>query len=495
MSLRLLVSSALASILLLQAPGAFAAAAARVNARADELTETKKPATVKKSAEKVTPFREKADEKSTSKTSAKKGDKVVEKAGSKTTAKKSTTASKSKADDEKTTKTSKASASKKGDATSKKVVADKSSTKKADTKTTAKKPVARDDEKVVATASSKGTLYVTPGKEDAYANRKTGNLTTKAVEKPAPKPVDKPVTIAKASTPSVKTAVLSADADKAVTQLFDADPKPVVQTVAQKETPRPEAKIDLPAAPIPYTPSVKPDAAPQPKVDLAKVDVGPKPVDQPEPKKEIQVAAVSPLPVKAPEVKSDLRPEPTPAPQITPQVVAVAPKIVPQDVPPVPLKEVVPVKELPPVRDKVLVAVKVDAYGRDYEDQPTGSETRYDSGIRAGLASRQNQMSALEGNWMVSSLTGDRLVSLALRGAGAQKLEGAWRSLQGGVGMNRSGFVSDVVQADDRLMIDYQAASAKGQFRLDLRKEPDGRWRGQMIDPNGAATPVVMSAQ
>ncbi|MDC7682618.1 hypothetical protein PQU92_04985 [Asticcacaulis sp. BYS171W] len=485
MSLRLLVSSALASILMLQAPGAFAAAAARVNARADELTETqKKPAKSKKSTEKVTPFREKTDEKTTAKKPASKDEKAVEKASSKTTAKKSTMASKSKSDDDKTTaKSSKASGSKKADAASKKVVADKSSTKKTDAKATTKKPAARDDEKVVATSSSKGTLYVTPDKDEKYANRKTGNLVSKADEKPAPKPV------AKAS-PPVKAVVLSADADKAVNQLFEADPKPTVQTVAHNvEAPKPEPKLDLPSAPIPYTPSVKPDAAPQPKVDLAKVDVTPQPVDQPESKKDIQVADVAPLPVKAAEVKADLKPEPKPEPQIMPPVVAVAPKVVPQDVPPVPVKEVAPVK------DKVLVAVKVDAYGRDYEGQQTGSETRYDSGIRAGLASRQSQMSALEGNWMVSSLTGDRLVSLALRGAGAQKLEGAWRSLQGGVGMNRSGFVSDVVQAEDRLMIDYQAASAKGQFRLDLRKEPDGRWRGQMIDPNGAATPVVMSAQ
>lgn len=508
---------------------ATAAATARVSARADEAAAAEKSEARKKPT--------------TSKASAKSADKTAEKTGAEKTGKADPTSkgkkgSASAAESKKDTKTAEASSKKKagaktttaekGEAKSKtaskadsakssKSKTAEASSKKTDPKKTDKKV---EDEKVTATASAKGTPYVIPDKGEKYGSRKSGNLTaqakpkttpvktaaakpeTKPAEKPvvqarvdAPKPAPAPVPTTPVTTAAVASAPLTSDADKAVNDLFGASmkidgtpaPSPVpvkAATMAQTEAPKPEApkpavpkveeKLTLPAAPFPYQATVTPEAAPTPKADLNAAltpqKTEPKTVSEPTPTKAAEVVASTPLPVKPP---------------VT--TVAVPTLTVPETVRK-------PVETPAPAPQRTLASVNVDAYARDYEGQKTGSEVRYDSGIRSGLLARQSRAGDLEGNWLVSSLTGDKLVSLALRGGGTQ-VDGAWRSLQGGVGLNRSGLIDSASQTDDRLTLDYQSGSAKGRYRLDLRREPDGRWRGQMIDPEGAATPVVMQSQ
>lgn len=496
----LLLSSAL-TLPVASAQAGTAAATARVTARADEAASAAKGETKTKTETKVTP--KSADASKTqagakSKTgTAKASENDKPSAKSKASAK-----TKTAEKDETDPKKSKAAQSGKPSGKSKTTqTADAEAKKSTASKTAKKTDTVKDDEKVTATASAKGTPYVIPDKGDKYDSRKNGTLSAPAktvARTPAPKPADKAVAQQTTQTPKPRPATppattatsashgaLTTDAGKAVDDLFGAKikvdgqpvphnptPTPVASSETVKPAPKTEDKPDLPKAPIPYQATVKPETAPAPKADLSAAltadKVEPRTVSPPTPDKAAEVVAAASLPVT---------PSPTPA-----------------DAPTLSVPEAVRKPVDTPAAPRNLAAVTVDAYARDYEGQKTGAEMRYDSSIRSGLLARQSRAGDLEGNWLVSSLTGDKLVSLALRGGGAQ-VDGAWRSLQGGVGLNRSGLIESAMQTDDRLTLDYQSGSSRGRYRLDLRREPDGRWRGQMIDPAGTATPVVMQAQ
>lgn len=520
----LLLSSAL-TLPLATAHAGTAAATARVNARVDEAARAEKGESKKKDEAKTTSKSTKSAEKASgaSKASNKstRADPTSKgKKGSAATAKpdadsdevpvkkksglksKSAEASDSKAKKGETPKGAKSKTSKAAVAASKKAETAKGSKKTGKAARDAT-DAEGDDEKVIATASTKGTPYVIPNKAEKYNSRKSSGLTaqSKPLAKPAARPADKPVVEATADAPKPQTAAghaaasggLTTDADKAVNDLFGAaikvegtpaphkaaisTPTEVAKPEPAKPAPKVAEKLDLPAAPLPYQATVKPETAPAPKADLTAAltaqtseprSIEPLTVSPPTPDKAAEVIASTALPVSPPPATAD-------APTLT--------------VPPT-ARQPVDTTATP----RSLASVTVDAYARDYEGQKTGAEMRYDSSIRSGLLARQSRAGDLEGNWLVSSLTGDKLVSLALRGGGTQ-VDGAWRSLQGGVGLNRSGLIESAMQTDDRLTLDYQSGSARGRYRLDLRREPDGRWRGQMIDPEGAATPVVMQAQ
>ncbi|WP_298327124.1 hypothetical protein [Asticcacaulis sp.] len=503
----LLLSSAL-TLPVASAQAGTAAAAARVTARADEAAAAAKGETKTKTETKATPKSAKSAD--ASKTQASAQASAKSKTGTAKTSESDKPSIKSKASaktktaetDETESKKGKAAQSGKPSGKSKPTQTADTETKKSTTsKKAAKQPdTVKDDEKVTATASAKGTPYVMPDKGDKYDSRKSGTLSAPAktaAKTPAPKPADKvvaqttqtpkprPATTPATTATSASHGTLTTDAGKAVDDLFGAKikvdgqpvphnptPTPLASSEAVKPTPKTEDRLDLPTAPIPYQATVKPETAPAPKADLNAAitaeKVEPRTVSPPTPDKAADVVATASLPVTPP-------PTPTNAPTLS------VPEAVRQ-----------PVET--PAAPRNLASVTVDAYARDYEGQKTGAEMRYDSSIRSGLLARQSRAGDLEGNWLVSSLTGDKLVSLALRGGGAQ-VDGAWRSLQGGVGLNRSGLIESAMQTDDRLTLDYQSGSSRGRYRLDLRREPDGRWRGQMIDPAGTATPVVMQAQ
>ncbi|MFP1130531.1 hypothetical protein [Asticcacaulis sp. W401b] len=494
----LLLSSAL-TLPVASAQAGTAAATARVTARADEAASAAKGETKTKTETKVTPKSAKSADAAKTQGSAKSKTGTAKVSENEKPSAKSKVSAKTKTAEKDETDSKKSKAAQSGKPSGKlkpTQTADAEAKKSTASKIAKKTDTAKDGEKVTATASAKGTPYVMPDKSDKYDSRTSGTLSAPAktvARTPAPKPADKTVAQTTqapkprpATTPATKAAsALTTDAGKAVDDLFGArikvdgqsaphnpTPTPVASSETVKPAPKTEDKLDLPTAPIPYQATVKPETAPAPKADLNATltaeKVEPRTVSPPTPDKAAEVVAATSLPVT---------PSPTPA-----------------DAPTLSVPEAVRKPVDTPAAPRNLAAVTVDAYARDYEGQKTGAEMRYDSSIRSGLLARQSRAGDLEGNWLVSSLTGDKLVSLALRGGGAQ-VDGAWRSLQGGVGLNRSGLIESAMQADDRLTLDYQSGSSRGRYRLDLRREPDGRWRGQMIDPAGTATPVVMQAQ
>lgn len=140
-------------------------------------------------------------------------------------------------------------------------------------------------------------------------------------------------------------------------------------------------------------------------------------------------------------------------------------------------------------------AVSVDAYRRDYEGPKDARELSYDSGLLSAYVNKENSIGNMEGSWVVSSSTGQKLLGLELRSENAVsgRLEGAWRSMLAGFGLNSSGFVSDIDMTGRDMEVTYYADGARSPTLLHLTKGGDAQWRGYMLDPKGDKTPVVMS--
>lgn len=495
-----LLSTALCLSLSPVAEAATAAAAARINARTEEAA---------------------AEKAKTQKASPTSKGKAGASGKSKSATAEKTTKPGAKKSSGKETKTAEKSSPSKS---SKTAAADKTKADRTKAEGAKKAAAADKPDKALATASERGTPYVTPGKADKYANRKDEGLSIKgkgatkpkpvvqAEKKPAPSTPSSPKP--SSSKPSSSKPSLAADADKAVTDLLGPVKTPAVRAEA-----KPEPAPQLPTSPLPYltTAAGSPkESALQPTAttpgSVAEVPPSSLPsLDSPPLAAAESTSHADRSPSEA--RQSDVSPpdlsgsHPTPASTVVathslPDLSQPSPDAhstsvtPPQTFTPAPIRaEALPRTETPPRTEapKSLASVTVDAYARDYEGQKTGAEIRYDSGIRSGLVARQSKAGDLEGNWLITSLSGERLVSLALRGGGAQ-IDGAWRSLQGGMGLNRSGLIDNASQSEDRLTLDYRGAD-KGRYRIDLRREPDGRWRGQIIDPAGAATPVVMQSQ
>ena len=140
-------------------------------------------------------------------------------------------------------------------------------------------------------------------------------------------------------------------------------------------------------------------------------------------------------------------------------------------------------------------AVSVDAYRRNYEGPKDYREMNYDSGLLSAYVNKENSIGNMEGSWLVSSTTGQKLLGLELRSENAVsgRLEGAWRSMLAGFGMNNSGFVSDISTTGRDMEVTYFAGGARSPTILHLTKGGDALWRGYMLDPKGAKVPVTMS--
>lgn len=139
--------------------------------------------------------------------------------------------------------------------------------------------------------------------------------------------------------------------------------------------------------------------------------------------------------------------------------------------------------------------VGVDAYRRDYEGPKNSQELTYDSGIFQAYASKENQIGNMEGSWVVTAADGRKLVGLELRSENmvSGRLEGAWRSMLAGFGMNSSGFVSDITLTGRDLEVNYFVGGARSPTILNLHKDADQVWRGYMLDTKGEKTPVVLT--
>jgi len=139
-------------------------------------------------------------------------------------------------------------------------------------------------------------------------------------------------------------------------------------------------------------------------------------------------------------------------------------------------------------------AVGVDAYRGNYEGPKSEQEARYDSSIWSAYASKESEMGGLEGSWVVTDATGRKLVGLELRNDHrlSGQLEGAWRALQAGFGLNTSGFISNVSLTGRDLEINYGPGRRSPNI-LQLHRDSGGAWRGNLLDVQGQKTPIVMT--
>jgi len=139
--------------------------------------------------------------------------------------------------------------------------------------------------------------------------------------------------------------------------------------------------------------------------------------------------------------------------------------------------------------------VGVDAYRGNYEGPKSDQEARYDSSIWSAYANKESAMGGLEGSWVVTDAEGHKLVGLELRNDQklSGQLEGAWRSLQLGFGLNRSGFIANVSLTGHDLEINYAPGRQRSPNILQLRRDASGAWRGNMLDIKGQKTPIVMT--
>ncbi len=155
---------------------------------------------------------------------------------------------------------------------------------------------------------------------------------------------------------------------------------------------------------------------------------------------------------------------------------------------------IAPVAQDAPAAPQSGAAVSVNAYHRDYEGPQTDAEARYNSNIMSAYTSKEGQM-GLEGSWQVVTSDGRKLVGLELRsdGSAGGRLDGAWRSLLAGYGMNDSGFVSNIALTGRELEINYFPGRAHSPNILQVHRDSDGNWRGSLLDPAGHRTAIVMS--
>jgi hypothetical protein len=119
----------------------------------------------------------------------------------------------------------------------------------------------------------------------------------------------------------------------------------------------------------------------------------------------------------------------------------------------------------------------------------------YDSGLLSALRSKESRVGNMEGSWVVADTTGRKLLGLELRSdrVVSGRVEGAWRSMLAGMGMNNSGFVSDINQTGKDMEVTYYAGGARSPTILHLTQGGDALWRGYILDPQGEKTPVTMT--
>lgn len=394
-----------------------------------------------------------------------------------------------------------ASAAQKLQSSSKKAEAQKAAKKKAETKkaatkkSTTKKPATvAAKPKPVETAK---TPWVMPDKKAIAAQRAKPQMTQVVkVATPAPAPVvtPPPAQTAMAQTPPVTQTPPPATSIAAFVAPATVTPPPSSPPAPSSAASTPQASPLNPLADI-LPPEVI--AAAQTEANAPKAATAPVTATAAaEPKAALPV--VEPAPVITPEVATPATPVLAKAvPETKPAVVTPAPVLnapVASNIAPPVLQ---PKATLPPAKTEpestLARAVKVDTYSRDYEGPKSDRELRYDAGIAQAFGSKVGQMSSLEGSWLVSGQDGKRLLSLELRGRTGGQIDGAWRALNSGFGLNRSGLLSEAaLSQSNELSVSYLERGARAPSHLKLQKSDDGRWRGTLTDGSGHATPVIM---
>lgn len=115
------------------------------------------------------------------------------------------------------------------------------------------------------------------------------------------------------------------------------------------------------------------------------------------------------------------------------------------------------------------------------------SGVAYDSRLRASMVSAQGFQGPLDGGWTLMSPEGPLYAfQLVDRGTGA--VEGAWRDLRRPGALDASGFVDTVEQLGGEVVLRFD-----GSRIATLRSGGDGRWAGELAEPDGGRRAVSLS--
>lgn len=110
--------------------------------------------------------------------------------------------------------------------------------------------------------------------------------------------------------------------------------------------------------------------------------------------------------------------------------------------------------------------------------QSAPSTEPYDARVRQSAAAAQAFRGPLDGGW-IASARGRDLLQLQLVDKGAGQVEGAWRDLLGGTGLNASGLL-DATPVTNGAFDARFGPWARGRvaYELDVRPAADGRLAG-----------------
>ncbi len=221
------------------------------------------------------------------------------------------------------------------------------------------------------------------------------------------------------------------------------------------------------AAPPPQSPP--PPAAQAPAPASA-------PASEPSEEGEAQGAAQQPLPVSQESPLETLTRSPSVRPFVMPSMTPLTP------IPYGALPDVVPT-----------APVVVEKYSRSYEPPKDSIEQYYDRGIQGAYQAEQSMMGTLDGLWSINTPEGQPIFTLVLNDPpGGVGLEGAWRDLRRGSDAASIGVIDRVSREGQSLLLQFHGGDRIEPTILHLRREPDGRWRGD-LDDAGQKMSVTMA--
>ena len=126
--------------------------------------------------------------------------------------------------------------------------------------------------------------------------------------------------------------------------------------------------------------------------------------------------------------------------------------------------------------------VTVEAYGGQYEAEPTGAEIAYGQGVAAAELSMDSRLGPLDGAWRLLDGEGGPLARLVLSDPGRDGfVEGAWRAAAG----PGAGGVASRARGAGTVELELRDEGV-----LSLSRQGDGGWSGVLVDGRGRERPV-----
>jgi hypothetical protein len=136
--------------------------------------------------------------------------------------------------------------------------------------------------------------------------------------------------------------------------------------------------------------------------------------------------------------------------------------------------------------------VTIDAYDRRIEGWRSPEDQAYEATVLGGAAVAQSRRGDLDGKWVLTGPEGAALFAFLLVDPGyGYGVEGAWRDLDAGSSIGRSGFIALIGREAAATTLRFLEPGASAPTVVTLEPGLDGSWRGQMVR-EGATAPVVM---